>query len=364
MTLPEGEVGTLARELVAIPSHDDETAAGDHIERWLRAETEATITRDEVGNVLARRGGTPATVALVGHHDVVPPGEEQVTDDGSYRIHERNGRLVGRGAADMKGALAAAMCAFRDADRSSGGVLFASFVGEETGSRGARHALESGVAPRRAIVCEGSTGYSAAGVTDVAIAHKGRRAITITADGTAAHASEPDAGENAVYRTCEAIDILRNLDLPVATVLGQDISGRLTVTGIAGGMAGNVVPDHCQVTVDERTVPIDRVDLSPIEAIEEVTWTVDQEVPPMACSDDPFADTVLTVACDAQAGTPEHVVKPHATDAGWLGQSGSACVVCGPAEPGEAHTAGESVDLKVLNRCYRIYRGTVEALAG
>ena len=73
-------VADLARELVAIPSHDDPTAAGDAIEDWLRRATDAAVTRDEVGNVLARRGFGPS-LALVGHHDVVPPDASQLDGD-------------------------------------------------------------------------------------------------------------------------------------------------------------------------------------------------------------------------------------------------------------------------------------------
>jgi len=49
------------------------------------------------------------------------------------------------------------------------------------------------------------------------------------------------------------------------------------------------------------------------------------------------------------------VVKPHATDAGWLADAGTTCVVCGPAEPGQAHTADESVSVPVLERCRDVY---------
>ncbi|MFC6724712.1 M20 family peptidase, partial [Halobium palmae] len=62
----------------------------------------------------------------------------------------------------------------------------------------------------------------------------------------------------------------------------------------------------------------------------------------------------------AGGGRPEFVTKPHATDAGWLSDAGTACVVCGPSERGEAHTARESVSLDVLGRCYRIYRDVAE----
>jgi acetylornithine deacetylase len=289
----------------------------------------------------------------VGHHDVVPPDGDQVTD-GSYRVEERAGRLYGRGSADMKGALAAAMHAFRDADHD--GLAFASFVGEEEGGRGARAAIDHGFVPESAIVVEGSTGYSAPGVTDVAVAHKGRRGSTVAASGTAAHASEVAAGENAIYRATDAVSALRDLEFPTAAVLGHDLEGSLAVTEIEGGSAWNVVPERCELTVDERTVPGDRADLDRLEELPGISWTVDQDLPPMACDEPAFADAVLGAAAVEQDEEPTHVVKPHATDAGWLAEAGTTCVVCGPAEPGEAHTDNESVSIDVLERCAGIYR--------
>ncbi|WP_276280691.1 M20 family metallopeptidase [Halorussus caseinilyticus] len=374
------EVAELTRELVSIPSHDDETEAGDYVENWLREETDADVTRDGAGNVVARRdpeGDAAASVAddtsesaeslaLVGHHDVVPPDDSQTTDDGSYVVSERDGRLYGRGTADMKGAVAAAMLAFRDADLgdtaadSPRELVFASFVGEEQGGIGARAAIEDGFAPDYAVVGEGSTGYSAEGVTDVAVAHKGRRGSTVVARGTSAHASEPEAGENAVYRACDAVDVVRDLDFPATEVLGEEVRGSVAVTEIDGGSAWNVIPEECTVTIDERTVPGERADLERVETVEGVEWRVDQDLPPMRCDDEDFAETVLTAASETQDSDPRLVSKPHATDAGWLAEAGTTCVVCGPAEPGEAHTDDESASLAVLERCYEIYRGAAE----
>lgn len=351
-------VRTLARDLVGIPSHETETAAGDHLEAWLRQETDATVTRDRAGNVLARRGSEPVDLALVGHHDVVPPDDSQVAN-GEYVVTEQGGRLYGRGSADMKGAVAAAAVAFRDAD-PAGTLQFASFVGEETGGEGARAAIAEGFAPEYAIVAEGSTGYSAPGVTDVAVAHRGRRGSTLTVGGTAAHASEPEAGDNAVYRACDVVSDLRALSIPQATVLGHEVTGSLTVTGIEGGTAWNVVPDSCTITIDERTVPGERAALDAVATADAVTWTVDQDLPPMACAEPSFAEAVLSAAARRQESDPEQVTKPHATDAGWLAEAGTTCVVCGPAEPGEAHTADESVSLSVLERCSWIYRTVAE----
>jgi acetylornithine deacetylase len=349
----------LTRRLAAIPSHEDERAAGDAVESWLRAETDAAVTRDDAGNVIARRGSGGPSLALVGHHDVVPPAEGQTDEDG-YAIEERDGRLYGRGTADMKGSLAAAMVAFRDAT-PAGELVFASFAGEERGGVGARAAIDDGFAPDYAVVGEGSTGYSAPGVTDVAVAHKGRRGSTLHVAGESAHASEPEAGENAVYRACDAVDVVRGLDAPAATVLGREVRGSVAVTEIEGGSAWNVIPESCTLTVDERTVPGDRAALSRTEAVAGVEWVVDQDLPPMACDDAAFAGTVVEAARAAQDGDPERVVKPHATDAGWLAGAGTTCVVCGAAEPGEAHTDEESVSVDVIERCARLYRTVAES---
>jgi acetylornithine deacetylase len=355
----------LTRELVSIPSHEDETAAGNHVEEWLRTHTDAAVDRDDHGNVIARREPAdaasvtdPPSLALVGHHDVVPPDASQI-DGGEYVLDERDGRLYGRGAADMKSALAAAMVAFRDAEPARELVL-ASFAGEERGGVGARAAIDDGFGPDSAVVVEGTTGYSAPGVTDVAVAHKGRRGSTVVAEGSAAHASEVEAGENAIYRAGDAIDVVRGLEFPATEVLGHELRGSIAATEIEGGSAWNVIPEHCEVTIDERTVPGERAPIERVEDVEGVSWRVDQDLPPMQCDDPDFADLVLGVAREVQRGRPEQVVKPHATDAGWLAAAGTTCVVCGTAEPGEAHTASESVSWEVTERCERLYRTVAE----
>ncbi len=279
------ELVSLTRTLVSIPSHRDATAVGDVIYNWIENNTDAAAQRDSHGNIIARRGIGSVSVALTGHHDVVDPDEQQVTDNGEYQLTKQNRRLYGRGTADMKGSLAAALLAFRDIVPADGiEVVFASFIGEEDGGIGAQAAIENGFSPEYAIVGEGSTNYAGVKQTDVVVAHKGRRGSTLTAHGEAAHASEVDCGINAIYRASDAIDILQELaaDAPVASVGETEISGSVAVTEIDGGTAWNTIPDTCQITIDERTVPGKR---APIEraAVEGVTWSIDQDLPPMAC---------------------------------------------------------------------------------
>ncbi|ESS12501.1 MAG: peptidase M20 family protein [uncultured archaeon A07HR60] len=363
------ELTDLVRQLVSTPSHRDEAAVARQIESWLRAETSATVTRDDAGNVIARDGTTAGsdapTLALVGHHDVVPPASSQVRGDpddpDAYTIETRDGRLYGRGTADMKGAVAACLVAFRDASPDCE-LVFASFSGEETGGDGARAAIEQGFAPDYAVIAEGSTNYSEIGVTDVVVAHKGRRASKLLASGRSAHASEPDTGVNAIYRASDAIDVVRDLEPPTTVVRGAALSGSVAVTEVEGGQAWNMIPEECVITIDERTVPDERTGVSEATNVDGVEHVVEQDLPPMACSDDAFADTALKAATAVQPGSPSHVTKPHATDAGWLAAAGTATIVCGPAEPDEAHTDTESVSVEVLQRCERIYRELAEQL--
>jgi acetylornithine deacetylase len=253
----------------------------------------------------------------------------------------------------MKGALAAAMIAFRDADTPN--TAFASFVGEERGGIGAKHATTNGFVPDRAVVIEGSSGYSSPGSLDVATAHRGRRELRVVAHGEAKHAGEGDDSSNAVYAAVDVINRIRQYESPTTEVEGGTLEGSLTVTGIEGaGEATNVVPSRCEFVVDERTVP----GVSPYNFESDVKSEVADEMPPMECDDIGFARKVRDAACEDTAS--ELVVKPHATDAGWLAEAGSSCVICGPAEQGEAHTDNESVSVEALELTEGTYRRLLE----
>jgi acetylornithine deacetylase/succinyl-diaminopimelate desuccinylase-like protein len=210
------DVVDLTERLVAIPSHEDESAAGEFVADWLRENTAAAVSLDDHGNVIARKGGDGESLALVGHHDVVPPDESQV-DDGEYVVERRAGegreaerseasdrasgsdttrerRLYGRGTADMKGSLAAAMLAFRDGTPGGGELVLASFAGEEQGGVGCQAAIDDGFSVDYAVVGEGSTGYSAPGVTDVAVSGDYAYVSSYTGDTlTVVNVSDPTA---------------------------------------------------------------------------------------------------------------------------------------------------------------------------
>ena len=154
------------------------------------------------------------------------------------------------------------------------------------------------------------------------------------------------------------------MDMPTETVFGESLAGSVTVTEIESADGWNTVPNYCEVTVDERTVPGHTADLERFESMPGIEFTVEQNLPPMCCESKGFANHVLEIAKDHQSGTANHIVKPHATDAGWLSNAGTDCVICGPAEPGEAHTASESVSKSLLSAAFECYLGVADNWTG
>ena len=175
-------------------------------------------------------------VVLTTHYDCVPP---------FFPSRVEGERLIGRGACDAKGILAAQIAA-ADQLRREGeqrvGLLFV--VGEERGSDGARAANT---------VAEGSRFFVDGEPTEsrLGIATRGMLRVKLRATGRAAHSSFPELGESAIDKLIDALVELRSIKLPVDPVLGQT---HYTVGLISGGVAPNVVSPAAEAEVMFRTV--------------------------------------------------------------------------------------------------------------
>jgi len=231
----------LARELVRIDSRNPALAPDSPGEqaaaRSLAATLESWGLSVEVHdaapgrpNVVARAGrGRGRSLMLNGHLDVV--GIEGMTH-AAFGGEERDGRLYGRGAADMKGGLAAmSAAAARAAARGiAGEVIVAAVADEEHMSMGTRELLRRGVRADAAIVAE-PTGLA------IMPAHKGFAWIEIEVRGRAAHGSRYDVGIDAILESTPLLDELSRLEREVLPMRSHPLLGRpsLHVSTIEGG---------------------------------------------------------------------------------------------------------------------------------
>src|SRR5437763_1113062 len=185
------------------------------------------------------------TIVLHGHLDVVPGRPEQ------FEPRLEGDRLLGRGAYDMKGGLAAMMCATRDlAGQSAVKVHFVCVSDEESdedATRGSDYLVEKGYTGDFAITGEPTDMH-------IGVQAKGVLALRLEVSGTAAHGATPWEGDNAVLK---AVDVFRTIESMPFTRESSELFDRPSVSlgRIIGGDAMNKVPDRCAIDVDIRLLP-------------------------------------------------------------------------------------------------------------
>lgn len=209
---------------------------------------------DGRASLVARIKGTSdkLPICFSGHIDTVPPGAAPWKMD-PFNGEMDGGRIYGRGAADMKGGVAAMVVAALSVAKLPGrkaGMTLVLTAGEETGCDGAFFlaAYEGALSKAGALVVgEPTANYPVVG-------HKGALWIQALATGVAAHGSMPEKGINAIYRAADAVQKLREFDFDIAPhpILGPPT---LNVGTISGGMNINSVPDRAVIGIDIRTVP-------------------------------------------------------------------------------------------------------------
>jgi len=377
--LDPSEAVSLASELVKIPSHvganDMESAAGAFLESYLAAAGIPVIRQEALpgrDNLIARvpgRGGRPSLM-LNGHHDTVPPGERM--PHGPFGGGVVDGRLYGRGAADMKGGLAAMAVAVaavaRSGARLRGELVFSAVVAEESGNVGAFHLAQSDLCADHIVVGEPST-------FQVVIAHKGVDRCRVTVLGRAAHGSTPEAGVNAIGQAARLVRAVDTELIPALQSVRHPLLGSPTINvgTIHGGRSRNMVPDQCVVQIGMRLVPGQAPDAlwTSLEALaarlaaEDPRFQarVEREPEIAAIPHTPLGtppDAPLVVALSravlAETGrSPQLLGLPYFTDAGVIARPGRVAVVCGPGDMAEAHTDGESIAVEEIEMAARTY---------
>lgn len=371
----------LAR-LVSIPSinpYDDAPAPGSReaeVAAWLLAAMEdiglETGYRDVVPgrpNIWGRLRGTGGgpCLMLAGHMDTV--GVDGYDGD-PFSASVRGGKLHGRGACDMKAALASFLEVARmlaAAPHPLAGDLLLMFVtDEEHVMIGSKDAGANGPHADYCIVGE---------PTELAIcpAHKGQSCFEITTQGKAVHSSMPERGENAIAHMHRVIAALAAypdelLERPAHLLCGN---ARFSPVQIEGGQSHSAIPERCTLMIDRRTLPGEtsasvadeiRARLEPLKR-DGIAFEISHPVLDVAPLDTP-ADSPITVAAmnavEKLNGAPATLSAfPGGTDGPNFGCPG---IICGPGSLAQAHTIDEYVDLTQLEGAAQIYLSVARSL--
>jgi succinyl-diaminopimelate desuccinylase len=335
------DIVTLTAALCDIESVSlGEQAICDAIEAALAPLSHLTVTR--LGNTLVARTdlGRGERVVLAGHIDTVP-----LTRDPANLPTRREGAdLVGRGTVDMKGGVAVQLKAALVAEPSRD-LTFVFYEGEEIDSahNGLLHIEQQ--QPELisdadfAVLLEPTASKVEGGC-------KGTLRADVTVRGVAAHSARPWNGRNAIHAAAAILSRLTAYEPATVTVDGLEYHEAMNATGIRGGIAGNVIPDECVVTVNYRYAP----DKSPQDAIEHVRELFDGfEVVEVdnAAGARPGLDLPAAQAFVAALGLPV-IAKEGWTDVARFSALGVAAVNFGPGDPNLAHHDDERCPVSQL----------------
>jgi succinyl-diaminopimelate desuccinylase len=336
----------LAERLIGYDTSTLEGAreAAGFVEGWLEArDVDAKVGTHNGLPVIAATVGPNAahTVVLHGHLDVVPGHAEQ------FEPRIEGDRLFGRGAYDMKGGLAAMMCAIRDlATQSAVKVHFVCVCDEESDeaeARGSDYLVEKGYTGDFAITGEPTDLH-------IGIQAKGVLALRLEVSGTAAHGSTPWLGDNAIMK---AVDVFRRIEAMPFTRESSEMFDRPSVSlgRIMGGDAMNKVPDHCTIDVDIRFLPgqTAKAILEEIEALEDVEAHVQLHRDPAIVERDNPHVLLLAESIGDGAQPAEHISigRDGASDIVSFLEAGTPGVEFGPVGAGH-HGPDEWVSIESL----------------
>jgi succinyl-diaminopimelate desuccinylase len=301
--------------------------------------------------------GNRPTLIINGHLDVVPVAAKAWTRD-PFDPHIEAGRLYGRGSADMKGGIAAAICALDTLARAGTApacdVVFHLVADEERGGTfGTRALLERGLIEADACLIPEPTNLQ------LCVAERGLFQAYVRVHGRPGHGSRPREAVSAIEHAASLVLALHAADFgdPDHPLLGKPTAN---VGTILGGDAFNTVAESCVIGLDRRVLPgateasaeaevrakIERAGVADLRYDVEVdTFGEASEMP----ADDPWVKQVGAAVTRATGQEPEVIGMTFTTDARFLrNQAGIPTVVCGPGRIEQAHVNDEWVTVDRL----------------
>lgn len=333
------------------------------------------VARSSARGVIARIPGTGegATLLLLGHTDVVPPGDLDAWSSDPFRPEIRGDRLIGRGACDMKAGTAsityAARALLASGTRLQGDVILAAVSGEEDGGLGTYALLNQGITADACIIPEPTS-------LDLVPANGGALTFRLRIHGRATHASRRTEGVSAVDKLLPVLEELKRLEarrnesvdplmqrwpiaypLSIGTVHCGDWASTVPDLLVAEGRLGVALGETpAQARADLETALARLCDRDPwfAEHPVEVEWWGGQFASGRTDPDHPVVRGLGDVAAGILGSRPDLYAAPYGSDLRLLVGAGIPTVHFGPGESAAAHAPGEWVDLRETVACAQI----------
>lgn len=380
MTLTEEqkeEIISFTRELVRLPGNSGEegkTAAS--VRKKMKELGYDDISVDKYGNVLGiLKGEQPGPVTLFdGHMDVVPIREPSQWEHEPYGGDLSDGKIWGRGTTDMKGALAAMICAPAYLKRSefTGTVLVSASVAEELLIGSAFRTILDRYKVDAVVIGEPTS-------LKLGCAEKGRAGIEMISYGTVAHSSRPDLGDNAVYRMMEAAGRIRAIPRRHHPFLGREVIELVEISSLPSPGNGSI-PGECRSFWECRLLHgetkegflerwqealngMDKVELKissyGLDSYTAVAMKMEDFLPGWLSDEDQDFTAAVKKSMEACGREVELYAAPYGCNAlASAGERGIPTVILGPGNIALAHKPNECIEIEELLKASEIY-GTI-----
>ena len=333
-------------------SHDEKPIA-DEIEAALRVIQHLSVTRHENSLVARTDLGRDERVVIAGHIDTVPLNDNlPVRNDGKL--------LHGLGTCDMKAGVAVALRLAASLSDPNRDLTFVFYECEEIDSvhNGLRKIAETApelVGADFAILMEPSDGVVEAGC-------QGTLRFDVITRGERAHSARSWKGSNAIHAASGVLRRLASYDARTPVIDGLEYHEGLNAVMVAGGVATNVIPDECRVTVNYRFAP-DRSEPEALVFIQEFFDGYEIELTDTASGALPGLSVPAAAAFVAAVGGDPNP-KFGWTDVAQFTQLGIPAVNFGPGDPMFAHKQDEHVPIAQITGCEEKLRGWLSGTGG
>ncbi|GAA0181613.1 YgeY family selenium metabolism-linked hydrolase [Clostridium sediminicola] len=337
---------------------------------------------DKLGNVIGVIGNGETKVLYDSHIDTVEVNDAEEWSVDPFGGEIIDGKIYGRGAADMKSGVAATVYAGYaikklGLDKGKTVYISTSVMEEDYEGKAITHFVEEyNIRPDYVIICEPSS-------LNLALGHKGRAVFKVDIEGVAAHGSAPEKGVNAIYKMKTIIDRVEELGKKFMGMEGE--KGALALTKIESeAVSINAIPDKCSVYLDRRLVKgedktfIDKEMETLLDGIDATwdifnktgkTWTGEDLILHsfLPCweidKENKLVKASLNAFEELNGKTPRMFKWDFCTNGvGTAGNMGIPTIGFGPADPKLAHTRDENCPIADIIKACEFYTNLVNYL--